>query len=311
MLKKIGFVSIVLFIFGFSATLMGNEWANDYFPEGVGSYWTYQDQDGNALTRYAVEPEEIDGETYQVFSYDPPLENWENFEHYVQPYLYRVSDEWVAFFVGNEIENAFKAVKDKQMAEMISLAREQIQQESAAAGFDDFSVEIDYAVTVESQDYFYLLPTATNSNEEWTALVSNVNVRMTTEFKGMPEIPGAPTKYTVDQHTTLVETGYISGTETIETPAGTFEDCLRIEYRTDASIKTILPEEMAMFEGAAEPKLKEQKDVSLTTLWLAPNVGIVKFVHNEQLSAEEQELGLEPPRERVLELTRYEIKPSH
>ena len=59
MLKKIGFVSIVLFIFGFSATLMGNEWANYYFPEGVGSYWTYQDQDGNALTRYAVEPEKL------------------------------------------------------------------------------------------------------------------------------------------------------------------------------------------------------------------------------------------------------------
>ena len=133
------------------------------------------------------------------------------------------------------------------MAEIISLAREQIQQESAAAGFDDFSVEIDYDVTVESQDYFYLLPTATNSNEEWTALASNVNVRMTTEFKGMPEVPGVPTKYTVNHHTTLVETGYISGIETIETPAGTFKDCLRVEYQTDASIKTILPKEMALF----------------------------------------------------------------
>ena len=44
---------------------MGTEWANDYFPDTVGSYWTYQDQDGNELTRYAVEPEEVDGETYR------------------------------------------------------------------------------------------------------------------------------------------------------------------------------------------------------------------------------------------------------
>lgn len=311
MLRKLRYAGVLLLVFGLGTTLMGTEWTNHYFPDTVGSYWTYQDQDGNALTRHAVEPEEIDGETYQAFSYDPPLENWEDFEHYVQPYLYRVSDEWVAFFAGSEIENAFKAVKDKQMAEMISLTREQIRQESAVAGlFDDISVEIDYDVTVESQDYFYLLPTAAAFNEEWTALESNISMSMTTEFKGMPEIPGVPTKYTINTYTTLVETGYVAGTETIETPAGTFEDCLRIEYRTDASIKIVLPEEMALFEGTTEPEHQEQKDVSLTTLWLAPNVGIVKFVHNHQLSEEEKELGLEPPRERTLELTGYEIKSS-
>ena len=309
MVKKIGFVSIALFIFGFSAPLMGNEWANRYFPDTVGSSWTYGDQDGNELTRYAVEPEEVDGETYRAFSYDPPLENWEDFEHYVQPYLYQVSDEWVTFFAGNEIENAFKAVKVKQMEEIISLSREEIEQEAAADGFN-ISVEIDYDVKVQSQDSFYLLPTAAAFNEEWTALESNISMRMTTEFKGMPEIPGLPTNYTINIYTTLVETGYVSGTETVETPAGTFEDCLRVEYRTDASIKTVPPEETALFEGTAEPEHQEQKDVSLTTLWLAPNVGIVKFVHNHQLSAEEQELGLEPPPERTFELMGYEIKSS-
>ncbi len=308
MLKKIGFVAIALFIFGWSTTLMGNEWANYYFPDPVGSYWIYTDQDGNELRRYAVEPEEVDGETYRAFSYEPTIDNWADFEHYVQPYTYRVDDEWVAFFVGHETENAFKAVKTQQMEEIISLSREAIQQEAAADGLN-ISVEIDYDVEVESQDYFYLLPTPATFNEEWTALALNVTVSMTTEFKGMPEIPGVPTKLTVDRYTTLVETGNVTGTETVETPAGTFEDCLVIAYRTDASIKTV-PPQIAGIEADTGPVHQEQKDVSLTTLWLAPNIGIVKFVHNQQLSEEEQEIGLEPPPERTLELTRYEIQPS-
>ena len=308
MLKKIGFVSISLFIFGFSATLMGNEWANDYFPDAAGSYWTYQDQDGNALTRYAIEPEEIEGETYGAFSYEPPLKNWADFEHYVHPYVYRVDDEWVTFSVGTETEKAFKAVKTQQMEEIISLSREAIQQEAAADGFN-ISVEIDYDVKVESQDYFYLLPIPASFNEEWTALELNVTVSMTTEFKGMPEIPGVPTKLTVDRYTTLVETGNVTGTETVKTPAGTFEDCLVIAYRTDASITTV-PPQIAGIEADTGPVHQEQKDVSLTTLWLAPNIGIVKFVHNQQLYDEEEELGMEAPEEKTLELTRYEIQPS-
>lgn len=308
MLKKIGFVSIALFIFGFSATLMGNEWANYYFPDTVGSSWTYEDQDGNELTRYAVEPEAIDGETYHAFSYEPPLENWTDFEHYVQPYFYQIGDASVAFFVGSEIENASKAVKSRQMDKIISQAREEIQQDAATQGLN-ISVEIDYDVAVESQEHFYLLPTPATFNEEWTALTLNLVVNMTTEFKGMPEIPGVPTKQTVITHTSLVETGNVTGTETVETPAGTFADCLVIEYRTDASIM-IVPPEIPTLEGNPEPVHQEQKDVSLATLWLAPSVGIVKFVHNHQLSEEEKELGLEPPKEKILELTRYEIKPS-
>ena len=306
MLRKFRFAAVLLLILGFSSTLMGTQWANDYFPDTEGSYWTYQDQDGNELTRYAVEPEEIEGETYGAFSYEPPLKNWVDFEHYVQPYTYRVDDEWIAFFVGDETENAFKAVKTQQMEEIISLSREAIQQEAAADGLN-ISVEIDYDVEVESQDYFYLLPTPATFNEEWTALALNVTMSMTTEFKGMPEIPGVPTKLTVDTYTTLVETGNVTGTETVETPAGTFEDCLVIAYRADASIKTV-PPQIAGIEADTEPVHQEQKDVSLTTLWLAPNIGIVKFVHNHQLSEEEKELGLEPPEEKILELTRYEIK---
>ena len=305
MLKKIGFVSISLFIFGFSATLMGNEWANYYFPDTVGSSWTYEDQDDNELIRYAVEPEEVDGETYRAFSYEPPIDNWADFKYYVQPYFYQTSGEWVAFFAGNEIENAFKVIKTQEMEKIIAVSREQILQE-VPEGLN-ISLDIDYDIEVESQDYFYFLPTPATFNEEWAALELDVVVSMTMDF-GMPEISGG-SEQTVTNYTTLVETGKVIGTESVETPAGTFEDCLRVEYRTDASTKIVAPEAAAAL-GGIEPEIQEQKDVSLATLWLAPNVGIVKFVYNQQFSETEKELGMEPPEDKTLELTRYEIKPS-
>ena len=305
MLKKIGFVSIALFIFGFSATLMGNEWANSYFPDTVGSSWTYEDQDGNELIRYAIEPEEVGGETYRAFSYEPTIDNWADFKYHVQPYFYQISNESVAFFARSEIENAFKVVKTQQMEEIISLSREQIRQE-APEGLN-ISFDMDYDVQVESEDYFYLMPTPATFDEEWTALELDVVVSMTFDF-GMPEIPGG-SEQTVTNYTTLVETGKVIGTESVKTPAGTFEDCLRIEYRTDATRKTVAPQAAAAL-GGIEPKIQKQKDVSLATLWLAPNIGVVKFVHNQRLYEEEEELGMAAPEEKTLELTRYEIKPS-
>ena len=88
MLKKIRSAFVFLFVFGFSTTLMGNEWANYYFPDAIDSYWTYEDQDGEELTRYAIESEDIDGETYSAFSYEPALENWVDYQYYVHPYFY-------------------------------------------------------------------------------------------------------------------------------------------------------------------------------------------------------------------------------
>ena len=127
MLKSLRFMLTLLFVFSFSATLMGNEWANYYFPDAQESYWHYEDQDGNELTRYAVEPVDIDGETYRAFSYAPRLEDWTDYQYYVHPYFYSVGDEWVAFFVGEDVENATKAIVAQQWEEIIAVARQQMQ----------------------------------------------------------------------------------------------------------------------------------------------------------------------------------------
>ena len=303
MLKKLQPVFVLLLIFSFSAVSIGNEWANYYFPDAVGSYWVYEDQNGDELTRYAIEPEDIDGETYRAFSYDPPLEDWAEFEHYVQPYFYQVSTDWVAFFVGSEIENALKAATMKQMEEAMGVMRQAMQEQVPEEL--NITFDIDYDIEVESPDYFYFLPTPATFGEEWPASEINVVLTLTIDIKGMPmEIPGGSMQ-TVKTFTTLIETGNVTGTETVETAAGTFEDCLVIEYRTDASIETVLSVEVPQ-----QPGPQEQQNVTVTTVWLAPNIGIVKFEHIHEQSEESEALGLADPEDQTLELIQYEITGS-
>ena len=302
-LKNFRFILATLLLFALSTTLMGNEWANYYFPDASGSYWVYEDQNGDELTRDAIEPEEIDGEFYRAFSYDPALEDWADFEHYVQPYFYQVGTDWVAFFVGTEIENALKAATMEQMEEAIVLMRQALMEQMPPEL--NITFDLDYDIEVESQDYFYFLPTPATFGEEWTAIEINIVLTMTIDIQGMPiEIPGGSTQ-TVKTYTTLVESGNVTGTETVETEAGTFEDCLVIEYRTDASTETVMSVEVPQ-----QPGPQDQQDVTLTTIWLAPNVGIVKFEHQHEASPENEELGMATPEDQTLELVRYEIKSS-
>ena len=303
MLKRIRSVIVLILVLSFSTVSIGNEWANYYFPDTSGSYWTYQDQDGNELTRYAIEPETIDGETYRAFSYEPALENWADFEHYVQPYYYQVGDDWVAFFAGAEIENALKASTIREMDEALPFLREQMMAEIPEGA--PISVDFGYEVEAESQDYFYLLPTPATFNEEWTALELSATLTLTINIQGAPmEIPGgAPT---ITTHSSVVEIGEVTGTETVDTPAGTFEDCLIIEYHTNETT------EMAFSVPGAQQQDPEEREAStITTLWLAPNVGIVKFRHEHPEADEARaEIGLAPEGEKTLELTNYEIKGS-
>ena len=162
------------------------------------------------------------------------------------------------------------------------------------------------SIEVGSQDYFYLLPTPATFNEEWTALEINVELTLTINFEGLPpELLGGAAP-TIKSHSNVVETGVVTGTETVETPAGTFEDCLIIEYQTDETSQMTIS-----VPGLGEPPPEEKKGTTVTTLWLAPNVGIVKFKH-EHPDADEakEELGLTPDGEQTLELTSYEIKVS-
>ncbi len=303
MRKPFCFLLSALLIFTSSATLMGNEWANYYFPDTLGSYWGYEDENGDELTRYAAEPEEVDGETYRVFRYEPALDDWADYLYHAAPYYYLVGDEWVASLAGEYVKNAFTARITEELEILRAMAEQEMRQQGMPPGVH---ISLSYDVSVEAQDYFYLLPTPATFNEEWDATQINIELTLgidiqgdTAMFQGMEETPDLKLYFTI------VETGNVTETETVETAAGTFEDCLKIEYRTKTTVTASEP-----MEGGPPPVPGE----AVTTLWLAPNVGIVKFAQESQAVV----LTLMPPAEfqapiteRSLELTQYEIKPTH
>ena len=86
--------------------------------------------------------------------------------------------------------------------------------------------------------------------------------------------------------------GKLQRKKLLKTDAGMFEDCLKIEYQTKTTTETEAPPEIKQLLPEEKPK------ESITTLWLAPNVGIVKFRREKEKSDEVT----------TFELKRYEIK---
>ena len=284
MLNKFRVAFSLLLIFGFSATLLGKERKDAYFAHVPGSYWVYEDQDGNELTRRAVEKKEIEGETYHAFSYEPTLEDWADYDYHIHPNFYQVGEERITFLMGDAAQKAIKAHLNKEMGALRTILRLMME------GFD-----LLYEIEAETEDAFYVLPTSVTSNAAWEAMQINAKITMRSDPPQDPE--------EIIFEITVAETGKVLGTEDVETPAGAFENCLKIEYQTETKVETSPPDQTMNPPGE-----------SVTTLWVAPNVGIVKF-HQKR---EDTVLKTLPPPPhplfkvsttvKTLELKRYEVK---
>ncbi len=269
MLKRISFIFSSLLLIILSATLSGNETAKLYFPSSLGSYWVYEDQHGNELTRQVVEGEEIAGVTYHGFSYDPELEDWVDFDRHFVPYLFHVGDEWVSSLVGDEVENAVKARLSKEMDTLSELAQNVLSAQIPPEL--NVTISLIYDVEAEAEENFFLLPLDMTPNEEWDSINMNATISFTMDVQGLPDFQGAPEFPTITMDIDIQETGIILGTETVDVPAGTFEDCLKIQFQTETEFT------------ASEPNPnQEQPGESVTTIWLAPNVGIVKYYQESE-----------------------------
>ncbi len=284
MFKKALTIIITLFIFSFSVVLMGNEPAKNYFPGTLGSFWVYEDQDGNEFTRHAIEREEIVGKTFAAFSYEPELEDWIEYSPFISPSLYKVSDAGITLVVGDEVEKAVKARLSKEMESVREIFT--IQQPDDA----DFN----YEIKAEAHKHSYLLPTPIVLNEEWD--VNQIKASLALDLQGNEQL-------TIDY--TINETGIIRGTETVETAAGSFEGCLKVEYRTETT---------AIITPIPSPDEVDPPGETVTTVWFAPNVGIVKFnqkMNYTFLDMIKDDGGLEKPPDpepKTFELKKYEIK---
>ena len=281
MLKRFCVLFSLLLIFGVSPTLVAEESVNDYFPHTSGSFWVYADQDRNELTRRAVEEKNIEGETYHAFGYESAVGDWTDYEHYIHPNFYQIRKDGIAFFVGDKVEKAFEARLRRDMDA-------DIKEQKGISTTDGASADFSYEIEVEAEDDFYFLPTPIVFDEEWMAMRISGSITLKLKMQGLGfQIPGGDQVNAIPID--LVEKGKVTAKETVKTLAGTFEDCLKIEYwYTEARKK----------EDATKPTSSDTSDIELTILWLAPKVGIVKFVRKSATSKVE----------KSLELTHYEIK---
>ena len=283
MTKKIFTSFALMLFFTLCAPLVRSEKAVNYFPSTIGSYWVYEDKDENALKRTVIEGEEIAGEVYNAFNYEPELKDWENFIKYICPELFKINDKEITLSVKEGIEKAVKAQLNKEMQFLIQAATQD--------GFADYAPTFD--ISVEAEDNISLLIKPTVPNEEWDVTEINANIVVTEDG----EVQG-----TLDY--TIVETGIILGTETVETTAGTFENCLKVQYQTETTA-ILTPDDSDM----------DPPGETVTTVWFAPNVGIVK-IHEKQgnmfLDMIPKDDGfpfvIPPPKETTLTLKKFEIK---
>ena len=281
MLKRFRIIFCLLLLFGFSETLVGKEGTDVYFRHTIGSYWIYADQDGNEFTRRAVKKEKIDGKPYHAFSYEPTMADWTDYDYHIHPNLYQIDEERVTFLVGDNVEKAIKARLTKEVDAFGKIHAE--------------SFDLLYDIEAEGQDQFYVLPTSITFNKKWDAAQIKAKVTMT------PDPPQDPEKIILEF--TIIETGKVLGTENVETPAGTFEDCLRIEYQTKTEVEVFPPDQVP------NPPCE-----SVTTLWVAPNVGIVKFHQKAEdilLTVINHSQVKASTTVKTFELKKYEIKSAN
>ncbi len=286
MLRTMHAIILLLFIFCLSGTLMGDDSAENYFPTTIGSFWVYEDQDGNELTRRAVDGEEIAGEKYHAFEYEPSFENWENYDYHVHPILLKVDETGIKFHIGDAVKKAYKNRLTKELEGSFENSRENMP--------PDAQFQPKFDIEIENQEDFYLLPYPITLNEEWDSYRIKPLIKITLNFETSendPELAGASSGSTI--YFTILETGNILAKETVETAAGEFENCLKIEYRTE----TVMPK----IGGGGGPGAGE----TITTVWLAPDVGIVKF-HQEAEKPILQDTF--PSAESTTEVRTFELK---
>ena len=271
---------------------LGNELDSKYFPDTLDSFWIYEDQDGNELTRRAIEGEEIAGKTFPAFSYEPELEDWAEYSPFISPSLYNVSDAGITLVVGDEVEKALKARLRKEFDTFIDVMIGQQKQQ----GVDPNELGADIKIEVQGRDLLFLLPDGIDVNEEWDVNQIEANVKLIPRGAGI----GGGEQITLDY--TITETGIVLGTESIKTAAGSFEGCLKVEYRTETTAVFNPPEEV------------DPPGETVTTVWYAPNVGIVKF-HQKmkytflEMIPDDAGFPIPPdPITKTLVLKKYEIK---
>lgn len=223
----------ILFGCGSDETPAPIEQMPNYFPDAVGSRWTYRNPDGSEWTREIINGTDTDSVGYKVFTYTPPVS--ETALNHLKPDAFRVTDGQVFFVIGEKVDRY-------------------VQNEIPILVQDEFEgLELDITVVPITHPEFVFFQLPLTPSFQWDAFRTNVNGSIVLQNLLLLQFP-------FEVHVSVK--GEVVAVGSLETPAGSFEETYRIEYKAEI-IHTLFSE--------AETTQQHQ------TVWFTPHVGIVKI----------------------------------
>ena len=208
----------------------------NYYPNTIGSRWVYRNPDGFEWAREVTETAEIGLYLYHVFNYDPPIED-ARFNFLKTP-SYRITRNRVLFFVGDEIDRAYTE-------DLTEFLRDSYQE------FGNIKINVN-AVSQEELVFFRIPP---DRGIQWEVIDMRASGNVIFRDQG---------NFILPFELNWVNTGLVTRLESVETPAGKFDDCFKIQY--DSKVTAVVNEEE-----------EEILRTEVQNIWLAPEVGMVKI----------------------------------
>ena len=195
---------LLLFSCGSDETPEPIEQMPNYFPDAVGSRWTYLNSDGTQGTVEVSGETNIDGKNYRILKDTPPPKGTE-FD-LLKPIYYRVTQNEVFFVVGGKID-------------------QYVQNELPASVQDDFA-GLELRVAVDSISYpeliFFQFPLIPNS--QWEALNLKMSGSISLQNLALLQFPF---------EVIMRVTGKVVAEGPLETPASSLAETYQIEYQTE------------------------------------------------------------------------------
>ena len=266
--------------------------SSPYFPIALGNRWTYRDPDGSEWSRQVAESEVFDAERYHSFSYEPPIE------------LDSIgSAEYLAYFDRLVRRTNLKDIDDAVWETIVesgggtknwSLGMSCFQR----PGRKPWCVPKKNIFKPGILAYLYRANTSVVWHSKLTLLryplfPSQTYKALDLRLRGRNAVTSSYFHAYEAEGVILARVG--DDWESVEVPAGVFNECLKIQYEAKlASYKTVEFEDIGRLPMIApEAHLEAMESVTreeltdllmhlmpklgLQTVWLAPGVGPIKI----------------------------------
>ncbi len=264
-----------------------------YFPITLGSRWTYRNPDGSEWSREVAESEVFDAERYHSFSYEPPIE-LDSIE----------SAEYLTYFDRLVRRTNLKDIDDAVWETIVESGG---GTNNWGLGMSCFQRPGRKPWCVPKKNifkpgilaYLYCANTSVVWHSKLTLLryplfPSQTYSALDLRLAGRTDNCSS---YIYDYNTKGTILGRASDNwESVETPAGSFEDSIRIQYEAKLTSFTMV-EFQDLFPGDGNPFIDAAREaiesellneltdllphimakLGLQTMWLAPGVGPVKI----------------------------------